>query len=231
MQQGWESGWWGAWRESAFATVWLLPWVLFSYPGWAHLNNPWVIWTHLQREQCFYRCCLRVRLYLWKYSCWACFNAIHPLKNSSKVISACNLTASTSWINPTHLIICCCLFGLFLLSPLIIRISLCFYKPYPNPKLDLNHTSLLTHHVTFSLDHILLLLLWFLSISLILLPFLSFSAATNSTFSHFSLLLAFLMHRNLPLLFLLLVILICPDLLLFLPKLFSPASYYPLFQN
>lgn len=182
-------GWWGPRRQSAVTTVWSLSWVLFSCPGTAHLYNPWVIWTHLQIQQCFYRCFLRARLYLWKYGCWVYFNAIHPLKNGSKVISACNLTASTSWINPTHLIICCCLFGLFLLSPLIICISLCFYKPFPNPKLDLMYTFFLTHQTTFPVNHIFLLLLSFPSISLILLPFLSFSAATNSTFISLSCLL------------------------------------------
>lgn len=108
----------------------------------------------------------RARLCLWKHSCQICFNAIHPLKNSSKVPSAFNLTASTSWINPTHLIIH--FFGLFLLSPLIILISLCFYKAFCTPKLDLKHTFLLIHHATFSPDLILLLLLSFPSMSLIL---------------------------------------------------------------
>lgn len=141
-------------RECAVTTVWLLPWVLY-------LENPQVIWVHLRREQCFYRCSLRARLYLWKCSFWVCFNTICPLKNGSKAISTCNPITSTSWINPAYFMICCSLFGLFLLNPLIIRISLCFYKTFPDPKLDLQYTFLQTHHVTLSLNHILLLLLSF----------------------------------------------------------------------
>ena len=223
-------GWWGVSRESAVKTVCLLHKRGFCVQGLAHLDNPQVIWMHFWREQCFYRCCLKAKLYLWKYSFRVCFNAIRPLKNRSKVISACGLTASASWINPTHFITCCCLFGLFLLSSLIIPISLCFYKAFPHPKQDLKYTFLIIH-VTFSLTHILLLFLSFPSISLILLPFLPFSPTINSTFSGFSLLLAFLMHRNFPLLFLLLGILIFFDLLLFLLKLFSPGSYYICFRT
>lgn len=127
---------------------------------------------HLQREQLFYRGCIWASLYLWTQSFLVCFNAILSLKKDSKVISVCNLSASVSWINPTHLIICCSLFGLFLLSLLIIHISLCFSKPFPTPKLDPKYTFLPTHHVN-SLNHILLLILSFPSISLTLLPFFS----------------------------------------------------------
>lgn len=63
--------------------------------------------------------------------------------------------------------------------------------------------------------------------SLTLLPFPFFSASTDSTFSHFSPLLALWMHRNLPLLFRLWVILICLDVLLFSPKLFLICQLLP----
>lgn len=168
----------------------------------------------------------RTRLYLWKYTCWICFNTIHPLKNSSKVLSAFNQTASTSWINPTHLIIH--FFGLFFLSPLIILISLCFHKAFCNPKLDLKRMFLLMYCATFSPNHILPLLLSFLSISLILyLAFLFLLLLTTFTSLFFFLLCctytflcSFCCGWTL-----------CFHVIFSFPKLFSPLRNDTLFQS